>query len=214
MWYENSSTNRLIHTEAQPQPHPTLLWASLALAALGVVTLLIGAFVQDPVKSIQNSIAMVPAARVMNMPVATPGVMKHWGTPSHVAERSRVVTAATADASSGGDSSVVEIAGEEFDKRTKSDINSGDLPVMIDYHAAWCGPCKIMNPKFMDLAAEYKGKVVSYKIDCGQYGEKCKEMGIKQLPTFHLYKNGMMVAEAFGTDTVKLEKMFKNSGMY
>ena len=40
------AANRLIHTEAQPQPHPTLLWASLALAALGVVTLLIGAFVQ------------------------------------------------------------------------------------------------------------------------------------------------------------------------
>lgn len=62
--------------------------------------------------------------------------------------------------------------------------HKGDLPVLIDFYADWCGPCKMVSPILEELSEEYKGQVVFYKVDTEQELELASVFGIRSIPTF------------------------------
>lgn len=59
----------------------------------------------------------------------------------------------------------------------------GNLPVIIDFYADWCGPCKLLSPRVAEIAKEYAGKIIVYKVDTDQEQLLSQNMGIQSLPT-------------------------------
>ena len=60
---------------------------------------------------------------------------------------------------------------------------AGDKPAIIDFYASWCGPCKMLSPVLDELAAEYAGKIVIYKVDTEKERQLAADFGIRSLPT-------------------------------
>lgn len=79
-------------------------------------------------------------------------------------------------------------------------INSGK-PVLIDFHATWCGPCKAMEPIVKDVSKNWRGKVKVIKIDIDKNSQLSHKLKIKGVPTFMLYKNGRPVWRQSGMQT-------------
>lgn len=59
----------------------------------------------------------------------------------------------------------------------------GNLPAIIDFYATWCGPCRMLSPKVEEIAKEYAGKIVVYKVDTDQEPVLAQSLGIQNLPT-------------------------------
>lgn len=59
----------------------------------------------------------------------------------------------------------------------------GNLPVIIDFYASWCGPCRILSPRVEEIAKQYAGKIVVYKVDTDAEQILAQSMGISSLPT-------------------------------
>ncbi|KAH6758097.1 thioredoxin F-type 1 [Perilla frutescens var. hirtella] len=75
---------------------------------------------------------------------------------------------------------------------------AGDKTVVVDMYTQWCGPCKIMAPKFEQLSGKYND-VIFLKLDCNQENRPlAKELGIKVVPTFKILKNSKIVKEVTG----------------
>ena len=68
-------------------------------------------------------------------------------------------------------------------------INS-NIPVFIDFHAAWCGPCKMMDPVIKELAAEFKDQLRVIKIDIDKNAGLARQLSIRGVPTFAVYHHG------------------------
>lgn len=84
----------------------------------------------------------------------------------------------------------IKLTTEEFKQRvfdyTKSQDwkYEGDLPAIIDFYADWCGPCKMVAPVLEELAKEYEGKLLVYKVDTEKEEELSAVFGIRSIPTF------------------------------
>ena len=78
------------------------------------------------------------------------------------------------------------------DENVKELINSGK-PVMIDFWATWCGPCKKLGPTIDELAAEYDGKVVIGKYNIDEEGDLATEYRIMSIPTLMFFRDGKPV---------------------
>ncbi len=74
-----------------------------------------------------------------------------------------------------------------------SDIINGDVPVLIDFHAEWCGPCKMLSPIIQEVAKEMSGKVRVIKIDVDKNPAVSNKFQIRGVPTMMLFKNGNSV---------------------
>ena len=73
-----------------------------------------------------------------------------------------------------------------------------DKLVIVDFWAAWCGPCKMMAPVVNQIAGEYKGKVVVGKLDVDQNNGTATNYGIMSIPTILFFKNGKVVDSEVG----------------
>ena len=95
---------------------------------------------------------------------------------------------------------------------TKENFNDevikSDVPVLVDFYADWCGPCKMMMPVVEELAKTYEGKAKVGKVNVDEQGELAEEFGVMSIPSFMVIKNGKVVDQALGAMAkAKLEAM-------
>lgn len=83
---------------------------------------------------------------------------------------------------------------ENFDKEA---LNS-DLPVMVDFWAEWCGPCKALSPIVEELATQYSGKLKVGKVNVDENNALASQYGVMSIPTLKFFKNGKLVGEIIG----------------
>ncbi|MEI7440487.1 MAG: thioredoxin [bacterium] len=84
------------------------------------------------------------------------------------------------------------------DSNFESEVLKSTTPVLVDFWATWCGPCKALGPKLEELSGSYTGKVKFVKVDVDQNPETASRFGIRGIPTLILFKNGQMVDQLVG----------------
>lgn len=99
----------------------------------------------------------------------------------------------------------VKITNENYES-----IKNGELPLVIDFWATWCGPCRMVAPIIEELANEYDGKVTVAKCDVEEADDIAAEFGIRNIPTIVFMKNGQVVDKIVGaTPKAKIEEKIK-----
>ena len=79
-----------------------------------------------------------------------------------------------------------------------SEVLNTDMPVLVDFWATWCGPCRALAPVIEELAAEYEGKVVVGKCNVDDCDDLPMNYGIRSIPTLLFFKNGELVDKVVG----------------
>ena len=87
------------------------------------------------------------------------------------------------------------------DKSFHNDISSNDLPVVVDFGAEWCGPCKVLDPILEEIAEENKDKVKILKMNIDENPMTPQKYGIRGIPTMLLFKDGELKATKVGSTT-------------
>ena len=77
-------------------------------------------------------------------------------------------------------------------------VLDSDKPVLVDFYATWCGPCKMMAPVIDEVATEKAGEVDVYKIDIDENPQVAQQYGVMSIPTFIVFKNGEPAAKTLG----------------
>ena len=100
----------------------------------------------------------------------------------------------------------VEITNDNFDS-----YKNGELPLVVDLWATWCGPCKMLSPIISELATEYDGKLVVGKCNVEDNEDIATQFGVRNIPTILFFKGGELVDKFVGAGSKdKLNEKFKS----
>ena len=99
----------------------------------------------------------------------------------------------------------VKITNENFEE-----LKNGELPLVVDFWATWCGPCRMIAPIISQLAEEYDGKIVVGKCDVDENDDVAIEFGVRNIPTILFFKGGKLVDKFVGAATkATLDEKFR-----
>ena len=103
---------------------------------------------------------------------------------------------------------VLKVSSAEF----KKEVLESEIPVLVDFYADWCGPCKMMSPIIEEIAENLNGKVKIAKINVDEEADLAIEYEVSSIPTFLLIKNGQVVTNIIGMrDKKDLEEKIINN---
>lgn len=88
----------------------------------------------------------------------------------------------------------VAVTDATFDK----EVRQSDIPVVVDFWAEWCGPCRQIGPALEELASEYKGRVKIVKVNVDENPDSPAELGVRGIPALFMFKNGQVVSNKVG----------------
>jgi thioredoxin 1 len=96
------------------------------------------------------------------------------------------------------------------DSSFKNEVLDSSTPVLVDFWATWCAPCRAIAPALEDLATQYKGKVKIAKLDVDENQGVAQQYGIRSIPTLLMFKGGKVVEQLVGAvPKAKLEDTLK-----
>ena len=84
------------------------------------------------------------------------------------------------------------------DESFEQEVLNSEVPVLVDFWAAWCGPCRMIAPTVDQLAVEYAGKLKVVKLDVDQNPDVSGRLGVMSIPTLMVFKGGQMVERILG----------------
>jgi thioredoxin 1 len=84
------------------------------------------------------------------------------------------------------------------DQSFSQDVLSSQTPVLVDFWAEWCGPCRALAPKLEEIAQQLKGKVIVAKVNVDENSKMAEKYGIRGIPAMLLFKNGAQVGQLIG----------------
>ena len=88
----------------------------------------------------------------------------------------------------------VAVTDDTFD----AEVRQADVPVVVDFWAEWCGPCKQIGPALEELSAEYEGKVKIAKVNVDENPNSPAQLGVRGIPALFLFKDGQVVSNKTG----------------
>lgn len=89
---------------------------------------------------------------------------------------------------------ITHVSDASFD----ADVLKSDLPVLVDFWAEWCGPCKMIAPVLEEVAVSHAGRIKVAKVDVDDNREIAAKYGIRGIPTLMIFKNGELAAQKVG----------------
>ncbi len=101
----------------------------------------------------------------------------------------------------------VSVSADSFEK----EVLNADVPVIVDFWAEWCVPCKMIHPILEEIEAEYGSRVKVVEVDVDKHGELAGQYNIISIPTLLLFKDGVVVNQQVGAGPRQtIEKLFKD----
>lgn len=92
----------------------------------------------------------------------------------------------------------------------EKEVLESDIPVLVDFWAGWCGPCKMLAPTIAEIAKEYEGKVKVGKVNIDEFAPLAIKYGVASIPTVILFKDGQAVNKSIGfVPKASIEDMLK-----
>jgi thioredoxin 1 len=102
---------------------------------------------------------------------------------------------------------IVELSDQNFE----AEVLKASIPVLVDFTATWCGPCKALTPIIEKIADDFQGKIKVGKLDIDDAPEVTRKYGVKSVPTVLVFKDGQKVGQAVGLTS--RENLLRISGL-